>query len=164
MRAGMRASILALTLLLTAPPALSTPAGDPDWHIPLALADAGPPDAPDAVRLRAALSHYETLAAAGGWPVLPAGTQPLPGERDQRVVELRERLRISGDFEGLPGTADAWFLTRACNAPCQVPGTPRPARQWRSRPANAHGTKHSVENRIAQLQATLARWNWLRAT
>ncbi len=162
MRAGILAAILALTPLLTALPALSTPASDPDWHIPLAPADASPPESPDAIRLQVALDHYQALAAAGGWPVLPTGTQPMPGERDQRVVDLRERLRVSGDFEGLPGTADAWFFDA---------GLQRALYKFQERhglPASGEADERTlaalnvpVENRIAQLQTTLTRWNWL---
>jgi len=172
MRAGVLARVLARvlagilvlapTLLLTALPALSTPAGDPDWHIPLAPTDAGPPESPDAVRLRAALRHYEELAAAGGWPEWPAGTQPAPGNRDQRVVDLRERLRISGDFEGLPATADAWFfdasLQRALISFQERHGLP-PSGEVDERTLAALNVP--VEDRVRQLQATLTRWNWL---
>ncbi len=158
----MRAGILALALLLTALPALPTPAGDPDWHIPLAPAEAGPSGSPDAERLRATLNHYQNLAAAGGWPVLPAGTQPAPGERDPRVVDLRERLRLSGDFEGLPETADAWFfdagLQRALNRFRERHGLP-PGGETDERTLAALNVP--VENRVAQLQVTLTRWNWL---
>lgn len=161
MRASVLVGVLALACLLTALPALATPAGDPDWHIPLAPADAGPPQAPDAVRLRAALDTYRALAAAGGWPALPAA-QPLPGERDQRVVDLRQRLRRSGDFDGLPGTADAWFydagLLRALNRFKERHGIP-PGEEIDERTLAALNVP--VEARIAQLEATLTRWNWL---
>jgi len=159
---GILAGIVAPALLVTAPAALATPAGDPDWHIPLAPADAGPPDAPDAMRLQAALDHYQALAAAGGWPALPAGPQPAPGGRDPRVVDLRERLRISGDFEGLPATADAWFFDA---------GLQSAVKRFQERhglPASGETDEQTlaalnvpVENRVRQLQATLTRWHWL---
>jgi murein L,D-transpeptidase YcbB/YkuD len=158
----MRASILALALLLTALPASSAPAGDPDWHIRLAPADAGPPDTPDAVRLQAALDHYQALAAAGGWPALPAGPQPAPGERDPRVVDLRERLRLSGDFAGLPGTADAWFfdadLQRALTGFQQRHGLPA---SGETDERTLAALNVPVDNRVRQLKATLTRWHWL---
>jgi len=172
MRAGILARILAKflagilllapTLLPAALPAPSTPAGDPDWHIPLAPADAGPPGSPDAQRLRAALSHYDELAAAGGWPEWPAGTQPVPGDRDRRVIDLRQRLRISGDFAGLPATADAWFfdagLQRALISFQERHGLPASG-ELDERTLAALNVP--VGDRILQLQATLTRWAWL---
>jgi len=160
--AGILTGTFALALFVTALPALATPAGDPDWHIPLAPADAGAPDAPDAVRLREALGHYQALAAAGGWPLLPAGPQPLPGERDSRVVDLRERLRISGDFAGLPATADAWFFDASLQSAVKR------FQERHGLPASGEVDERTVaalnvpvETRIAQLQTTLTRWNWL---
>jgi len=170
MRAGERATapahllslLLSLALLPAPLPASPAPAGDPDWHIPLASPDAGPQEAADAVRLQAALAHYEQLAAAGGWPALPPGTLPAPGERDPRVVELRARLRLGGDFEGLPGTADAWFfdagLQRAIGRFQARHGLPATGElDARTRAA----LDVPVESRVQQLRATLTRWNWL---
>jgi len=165
MRAGVLAPVLSPLLsvaLLLALPALAAPAGDPDWHIPLALPDAGPQDAPDAVRLRATLARYEQLAAAGGWPALSPGSPPAPGERDPRVVDLRQRLRLGGDFDGLPGTADAWFFDA---------GLQRAVERFQARhglPATGELDARTraaldvpVESRVRQLRATLTRWSWL---
>ncbi len=158
----MRAGVLALALLLSsAVPA--APAGDPDWHIPLAPDTAGESQRPEAVRLRAALARYRQLAADGGWPELPAGTILQAGQRDERVALLRDRLRISGDFNGLPATADAWFFDQPTAAgPAVLPASPRPARLRSTRRAHARGTQRTGRrSRIQQLQATLTRWNWL---
>ena len=48
-------------------------------------------------RLRAALAEHRTIAAAGGWPPLAAGSTLRAGDRDARVAALRTRLRASGD-------------------------------------------------------------------
>jgi murein L,D-transpeptidase YcbB/YkuD len=48
-------------------------------------------------RLRDALARYRAIAAAGGWPMVPAGPALGPGLRDARVVALRARLAASGD-------------------------------------------------------------------
>lgn len=51
-------------------------------------------------RGRAALAHYRDIAAAGGWPSLPAGPKLEPGDRDPRVAALRRRLAASDDYRG----------------------------------------------------------------
>jgi len=159
---AVRAAAWALALLLTAPPGFGAPAQDSDWHIPLAPSTTSGAPAPDAQRLQEALVRYQTLAAAGGWQALPAGTSLEPGRRDARVVALRDRLRTSGDFEGLPGTADAWFFDA---------GLQRGLQNFQTR----HGLPVTglldertlaaldvpVAARVQQLQTTLVRWNWL---
>ena len=84
------------------------------------------------------------LAAAGGWPELPAGTACRPDSAIERVALLRDRLRISGDFSGIPATADAWFFDAAPAAgTAGFPAAPRPARLRPARRAHAHGTQRS---------------------
>ena len=162
MRAAAPVGTLALALLLTCAPALSAPAQDPDWHIPITPATAGDSPTPDAARLQAALVRYQTIATAGGWEELPNGTSLQPGRRDARVVALRDRLRKSGDFEGLPGTADAWFFDA---------GLQRRLETFQGRhglPATGILDERTLAAlnvpaaaRVQQLQTTLLRWTWL---
>ena len=51
-------------------------------------------------RLKEGLAHYRTLATAGGWPTIPPGPKLEPGVHDDRVPLIRERLRITGDYQG----------------------------------------------------------------
>ncbi len=152
----------ALALLLAGTAASATPAQDPAWHIPLAIHTADEPQSPDALRLQDALTRYQQLAAAGGWPALPAGPALRPGQRDARVVALRSRLRVTGDFSGTPETADAWFFDG---------GLQRALEDFQSRhglPATGAADERTqaaldvpVAERVQQLQATLTRWTWL---
>lgn len=48
--------------------------------------------------LRRALSRYRAIAAAGGWPAIPAGPALEAGVRDLRLRELRNRLVLTGDL------------------------------------------------------------------
>lgn len=165
----MRASILALALLLNtaawaAPPEVPAlvPARDPAWHIPLAPDTAGESQRPEAVRLREALARYREIAAAGGWPEIPAGTMLQTGQRDERVALLRDRLRIGGDFSGIPATADAWFfdtpLQQALQSFQRRHALPESGQlDERTRAA----LNVPVAARMQQLQATITRWNWL---
>ena len=165
----MRAGVLALALLLNtaawaAPPEVppQVPAQDPAWHIPLAPDTAGESQRPEAVRLREAVTHYQEIAAAGGWPEIPAGTVLQAGQRDVRVALLRDRLRLSGDFSGIPATADAWFFDQPTAEGLQafqrrhaLPDTGQLDERTRT------ALNVPVAARIQQLQATLTRWNWL---
>lgn len=48
--------------------------------------------------LQAWLRTYRDLGEAGGWPEVPAGATLHPGDRDERVLALRDRLAVSGDL------------------------------------------------------------------
>jgi murein L,D-transpeptidase YcbB/YkuD len=161
MRAGALALALLLSLAALAAP-VPGPAQDPHWHIPLTPDTAGESQRPEAVRLREAIAHYQQIAAAGGWPELPAGPLLQAGQRDERVALLRDRLRISGDFSGIPATADAWFFDRPTAEALQtfqrrhaLPDSGQLDERTRT------ALNIPVAARLQQLQATLTRWNWL---
>ena len=61
------------------------------------------PRGPVYVALQKHLAQYRAMAAAGGWPTMPAGPTLRPGDRNARVVALRQRLAVTGD---LPASAD----------------------------------------------------------
>lgn len=56
--------------------------------------------------LRRAVLRYRTIEASGGWPLVPQGPVLRAGDRDRRVITLRERLRASGDFPLQRGARD----------------------------------------------------------
>lgn len=76
---------------------------------PAAAIAALAPQDPAYPRLVAALARYQQIAAAGGWPTLPADTNLAPGAADPRVAVLRQRL-ASTDGAALAGPqgANAW--------------------------------------------------------
>lgn len=138
------------------------PERDPDWHIPLSSPSTTPVTLPEALRLVAARDHYRQLALAGGWPPLPQTGVLLAGQRSPTVAVLRQRLRISGDLLGLPTTADAWFFDgdlqeslKHFQARHQLQAT------GRADPLTLEALNVPVEDRLAQLEATLTRWHWL---
>lgn len=55
-------------------------------------------ESPQIARLSEALQHYRRIAAAGGWPVIPAGPTIGPGSLDPRLGALVTRLRATGDL------------------------------------------------------------------
>ncbi len=50
--------------------------------------------------LKALLQQYTQYDVAGGWPEIAAGPVLKPGQTDPRVPSLRERLRITGEYQG----------------------------------------------------------------
>jgi len=59
--------------------------------------------------LRAQLLRYRELAAGGGWPEVPAGPTLRLGDRDSRVIPLRQRLQIEGELPPAAGSAADQF-------------------------------------------------------
>jgi len=49
-------------------------------------------------QLRDALAKYVAIGAAGGWPAIPAGPTLKPGMQDERVLLVRQRLRVTDDL------------------------------------------------------------------
>jgi murein L,D-transpeptidase YcbB/YkuD len=45
-----------------------------------------------------AISRYQRIASAGGWPAIPGSRMMRPGDDDERVLLLRRRLTMSGDM------------------------------------------------------------------
>jgi L,D-transpeptidase YcbB len=136
--------------------------GDPDWHIPFdADAAAAPELRPEVLRLDAAIDRYRNLVGAGGWPEVAAGAPLAPGQRDARVVTLRDRLRQDGDYAAEMG-ADPWFFDRALRDGVQS------FQQRHGLPATGSVDERTRDElnlpaatRLQQLEATRQRWRWL---
>ena len=69
-----------------------------------AAEDLGPyidslaPKSPRYWRIKDALARYRTIAAAGGWPQVPAGAVLKPGMSDPRIPALRQRMAAEDDL------------------------------------------------------------------
>jgi murein L,D-transpeptidase YcbB/YkuD len=48
--------------------------------------------------LKQALAAHRAIAAAGGWPVIPAGAALKPGANDPRIASVRQRLAATGEL------------------------------------------------------------------
>jgi murein L,D-transpeptidase YcbB/YkuD len=109
-------------------------------------------------RLAQALRHYMTIAAAGGWPVIPSGPVLRPGDTDKRIPILRKRLMISGDL-GPNATGKTDFFDKTLNdavmhfqkrhglKPDGVVG-----------PETINEINIPIEERIRQIELNLGRW------
>lgn len=56
------------------------------------------PHTPEYQRLKAALADYRAIAAKGGFPAIAKGSALKPGMRDQRILAIRQYLRLTGDL------------------------------------------------------------------
>jgi L,D-transpeptidase YcbB len=119
------------------------------------------PDAPQYRALRDALAIYRTLAAAGGWPMLPKSLRVKPGQTSASVTALARRLAASGDFQGKVRetgmeygvelqTAVKRFQQRHGLEPDAVVG-----------PAVIAELNVPADHRVRQIELNLERWRWL---
>ncbi len=74
------------------------------------------PDQPGYQKLRSALKSLVARALMGGWPSVDDGELLRPGDRTERVGQLRTRLASSGDLIPLPlAVAAPWCVTGDTN-------------------------------------------------
>lgn len=116
-------------------------------------------------QLMAALAAYRERAAAGGWPAVSPGPLLRPGERDPRVIELRERLVAGGDL--VVDDADP----PPASPELYDPALETAVRRFQARhglavdavvgPRTVAALNVPVEARIDQLRVNLERARWL---
>ena len=106
---------------------------------PVSVLEAVRPAHPQYAALMDALARCRRIAAAGGWPALPAGKKV---KRAVQAAALRARLQASGDtlkgFQQRHGLPANGVLDRATIEALNVP----------------------VEDRILQIELNLERWRW----
>jgi murein L,D-transpeptidase YcbB/YkuD len=112
--------------------------------------------------LRSAFAEYRALAAAGGWPSVPAGPTLAPGMRDARVPALRARLAVTGDLDSVAVGAEPDVYDGA---------TIEGVRRFQARhgleqdgavgPATLAALNVPVETRIEQMRVNLERARWV---
>ena len=112
--------------------------------------------------LKAQLAVHRQIAAAGGWPTVTVGETLHPDDTDPRVIELRQRLIVSGDlpdgsdvaspvFDDALKAAVVSFQDRHALDADGVVG------------ANTYAAMNvSVDVRIEQIRLSLERLRWVR--
>jgi murein L,D-transpeptidase YcbB/YkuD len=117
------------------------------------------------IELKAMLQQYTQFEASGGWPKIPDGPPLKPGQTDPRIAILRERLKVTGQWEAgavvtLPdlydqATADAVETFQAGNGlePDGILG-----------PGTLAALNVTASERVDQLRANLERGRWLLRT
>ena len=114
--------------------------------------------------LKSVLQRYRQIAAAGGWPQIPAGPELRPGDTGERVTLLRRYLAVTGDLAAdTPGAEDRFdaimeaalrqFQQRHGLTPDGVAGK-----------STLAALNIPVEARIVQLELNLERWRWMPAS
>jgi L,D-transpeptidase YcbB len=113
--------------------------------------------------MREALARYRQIADAGGWPELPDGPTLDPGDRNEQVAVLRERLAVTGHLpsgQNLAGDPEFYdpVLEEAVQTFQRIHGL---AEDGRVGPATRRALNLSARDRYRQLLVNLERWRWL---
>jgi L,D-transpeptidase YcbB len=123
--------------------------------------DSLPPPYTGYDSLRGALATYRGIAQRGGWPMIPAGADLKPGDRDPRVSLLRARLAVE-DTTVSPNGKDAMD-------PSLVQALMRAQKRFGLEPNGILGKQTlaalntPVSERVGQIIANMERWRWLPA-
>jgi murein L,D-transpeptidase YcbB/YkuD len=120
------------------------------------------PSHADYHRLTEALQRLRDVADRGGWPQLPPGETLHPGDYDQGISGLRQRLEISGDLTPTEMVSDPLMYDDQL-----VTALKRFQRRHGLEPDGLVGRNTmdalntSTEARIRQVELNLERWRWL---
>lgn len=60
-------------------------------------------------KLREALAQYQQIRDKGGWPTVATGKTVKRGDRDDRVMMMKKRLTVTGDFPSDAGENEGLF-------------------------------------------------------
>ena len=139
-----------------APRASELPANDPEAYM-----ITNPPLGTPTLSLRnvaatqSAIQRYQSIAAQGGWPMVPAKAMH-PGQRGPEIAALQRRLEVSGDLAGMsvPGEYDAAVVQAVKNFQSRH-GLPATGKIDSKAMIEALNVPASI--RVAQLQASLKR-------
>jgi murein L,D-transpeptidase YcbB/YkuD len=150
---------------------------DPDWvvdsltekrveglsramgHDPSSALAALEPGHPGYLRLRQALARYRSIAASGGWGVIPPGPPLKRGDAGPRVKRLARRLAWTDDWRSTgPDTVYDASLERAVGSIQARLGIPVSGVVGE---ATREALNVPVEQRIRQIELNLERWRWL---
>jgi murein L,D-transpeptidase YcbB/YkuD len=120
-----------------------------------------PPQEEDYRRLVETYGHYRQLAAEGGWPLVAEGRKLEKGMWDERVMQVRARLRATTDLTLQPAPVEGTFdeeLERAVRRFQLRHGLDPDGKIGKTTLAEMNVP---VEMRIRQLAVNLERWRWL---
>ncbi len=119
------------------------------------------PGVPKYDLLRQALVTYQDIGANGGWPSVPEGDGMKLGSTGPRVVVLRYRLRLTGDFGG-PTPADPEVFDEQLEAAVKrFQRRHGIAADGAVGPRSLEELNVPVEERIDQIRANLERARWV---
>ncbi|MEN0653605.1 MULTISPECIES: L,D-transpeptidase family protein [Hyphobacterium] len=129
------------------------------------------PHRPEYRALQAALVRYREIAKQGGWHPIEPGPALHPGDRDVRVLFLRDRLQTEGLMPVLawpgPGQFAEFIDSVMIYDDAVAAAVAEVQRSAHLEPDGIAGADTidwlniPVEHRIAQIEAGLERWRWL---
>lgn len=156
---------------------------DPFWNFDRTLGDLNPREAIQSVidaeslvdrlysyfprgwyyrQLQGALARYRGLAKSGGWPQLADGPTLRPGDQDERLSRLAQRLGVTGDLS--PDAASANHTFYGAELETGV-------RRFQARhgldtdgvigPATLNALNVTAEARVRQIEVNLERARWV---
>jgi murein L,D-transpeptidase YcbB/YkuD len=99
--------------------------------------------------------------AGGGWPTVSSGPVLELGSTGPRVVELRNRLRVTGDLEGPEATDPQTFDAGLETAVKQFQSRHGIDADGKVGPRSVEEMNVPVETRVKQLRASLERSRWV---
>lgn len=121
--------------------------------------------------LQAALQRYREIAKQGGWRVIETGPALHPGDRDVRVLYLRDRLQAEGLMPVLPWPAPdqfAEFIDAMMTYDDAVEAAVMDVQRFAHMEADGIARAETIDwlnipvgYRIAQIEANLERLRWL---
>jgi murein L,D-transpeptidase YcbB/YkuD len=107
------------------------------------------------------LREYRTIMAEGGWPTVSAGPVLTDESTGTRVIELRQRLRVTGDLKG-PDPADpGQFDSHLVEAVKHFQMRHGIDADGKVGPRTVEEMNVPVETRVNQLRASLERMRWV---
>ena len=107
------------------------------------------------------LKEYRSIMAGGGWPAVSSGPVLQVGSSGSKVVELRQRLRVTGDLKGPdpanPEEFDSGLEAAVNNFQARHGIDP----DGKAGPRTIEELNVPVEDRVNQLRASLERMRWV---
>jgi len=112
-------------------------------------------------RLKDGLAQYRAIAAAGGWPKVSPGRKLEPGTRDARVLQVRERLRATGELSGADAADPRLYDRALVSAVKAFQERHHLAVDGVIGPATLATMNVTAEERVAQIRVNLERMRWV---
>jgi len=111
--------------------------------------------------LKKELQHFRDLEQQGGWKMFKRGPTLEPGMQHSQVVQLRQRLEITGDLDENPLRDIAIFDRGLAEAVKRYQSRHGLTADGRVGPQTRRSLNIPVSERIRQIRTNMERWRWL---
>jgi len=112
-------------------------------------------------RLRQELARYKMIASQSGWQTIAEGPKLQKGDKNQRVVQLRNRLKASGGMTARNAENDSLFDEQLENDVIRFQKQYGLDADGVVGVATLNALNVSVQERISQIMINMERWRWL---